>query len=138
MEHLLQHFDLTVPVLIQMAGYLIMLIGFAAVGVITQSNTFQGTDFFSTELIAATADTSITIAHGLGAIKAAAGSGIAGLAPLDYTLTPIVSADFYLSKWRVVSINTTNIVVAKSTTSLSGAATPQVKVIVRRPHSIGR
>lgn len=104
---------------------------------ITQSNTFQGADIFITELIAATADTTATIAHGLGAIAAAAGAGVGGLAPLDYTLTPI-HADAELSAWIVASINTTNVVVNKRSQSLSGGAAPQVRLTVRRPHSVGR
>lgn len=104
---------------------------------ITTSNAFQGADFFKADLIAATADTTATIAHGLGAIAAAAGSGVGGLAPLDVTLTPL-NADYYLSDWFVSSINTTAVVVKKRSQSLSGGAAPQVKLIVRRPHSIGR
>ena len=104
---------------------------------ITTSNTFQGVDFFKTDLIASTTATSLGIAHGLGAIKAAAGTGIGGLAPLDVTLTAL-NNDFYLSRWFIVSINTTTVTVQKATTSLSGGAAVQAKLIVRRPHSIGR
>ena len=102
---------------------------------ITQSNTFQSAVMFKTDLIAATADTTVTIPHGLGAIPAAAGSGIAGLAPLKVTLTPI-HADAYLSEWVVASLNTTNVVLNKRSQSLSGGAAPQVKLIVELPHSI--
>lgn len=104
---------------------------------ITTSNTFQGVDFFKTDLIAATTATVLTIAHGLGAIKAAAGTGIGGLAPLEVTLTAL-NNNFYLSRWFVRTLNTTNVEVVKATTSLSGGAGVQAKLIVKRPHSIGR
>lgn len=104
---------------------------------ITQSNTYQGSDLFITELIAATADTTVTIAHGLGAIANAAGAALAGAAPQIYTLTPI-HADAYLSEWVVASINTTNIILNKRSQSLSGGAAPQVRLVVNRPHSVGR
>jgi hypothetical protein len=104
---------------------------------IVTSNVFQGSDFFKADLIASTADLTANINHGLGAIKAAAGSGIGGLAPLDVTLTPL-HADYYLSQWLVTAINTTLVTVVKRSQSLSGGAAAQAKLIVRRPHSIGR
>lgn len=102
------------------------------------SNTFQGTDLFRTEVIAAAAtNTAITIPHGLGAIKAAAGAGVAGLAPLVAVLTPILAAA-RPSQWIVTGLNTTNVVLGRVTTSQSQSASPQVRVTVMRPHSVGR
>ena len=104
---------------------------------ITASNAFQGADFFKCDLICSTADLTANINHGLGPIALAAGTGIGGLAPLDVTLTPL-HADFYLSEWLVTVINSTFVTVVKRSQSLSGGAAVQAKLIVRRPHSIGR
>jgi hypothetical protein len=106
--------------------------------VASTSNTFQGTDLFRTDVIAnAASNVAITIAHGLGAIKAAAGAGIAGLAPLIVTLTDLTAVG-NTSGWFLTSINTTNVVLGRTTTSATQSATPQVRVHVQRPHSIGR
>lgn len=125
--------------LLQVAGYLAMFIGFAALGAVSVSNTFQGTDFFRTDVIAtlAVTDTVATIPHGLGAIKAAAGAGVAGLAPLDVTITPLIAAGA-VGNWVLTTVNTTNVVITKTVTTGTASAARQVRVVVSRPHSIGR
>lgn len=119
------------------AGVLVTALAFVAVGVISLSNTLQGADFFRTDVIAATADETATIAHGLGAISNSAKAPFRGDPPVDVTLTPIL-VDFYLSEWIVSSVDTTNVVLVKRSQSLSGSASPQCRLTVRRPHSIGR
>ncbi len=116
-------------------GILASLAGFLAVGAITSSNVQQGTDFFACDLSASTADTTGSIAHGLGAIASNAALG-AGLGPLDVKVQARTAAG-NLSAWRVVSVDTTNVNLAKNTTSLSGG-NAQAQLIVNRPHSIGR
>ena len=113
-------------------------LGTLAVGAITQSNTRQGVTFFRTELSSSTADTTAAIAHGLGTIAADAGTVFGGLAPQDITFTPLgAGITGITAAWRVVSVNSTNVNIRKSTTSLSGGAN-QVALIVRLPHSLVR
>jgi len=121
----------------QWAGLLVTALSCLLVGVISLSNTLQGADFFRTDVIAATADLTATIAHGLGAISNSAKAPFRGDPPVDVTLTPI-AVDFYLSEWIVSSVNTTNVILVKRSQSLSGNAAPQCQLTVRRPHSIGR
>lgn len=109
-----------------------------AFGTITASNTVQGITFFRTELLASTADTTAAIAHGLGSIAAGA-TPFGGINPADATVTPIgATVDFYLSRWRVVSVDSTNVNVQKTTASLSGGAAVQCALVVRLPHSLVR
>jgi hypothetical protein len=106
---------------------------------ITQTNTVAGSSLYTTDLIAATADTSFAIDNPFGAIANKAGSPWAGLQPQDITLTPLTAAGAKLSGWHLVSVTSTSVTVQKATTSLSASGgNPQVRVIIRRPHSLVR
>lgn len=89
---------------------------------------FTGTDTLIRDVIAtADADTTATIAHGLVT------------APQEVTITPILSqALAALSGWAVTTIDATNVVCTKLTTAGSGNAAAQLRVIIKRPHSLGR
>jgi len=86
---------------------------------------FAGVDFKTWDITATLdADTGGSVTHGFGA------------APADVYLTPLL-AEGVLSAWYVSTINTTVITLTKGTATGSGAANPQVRLFVRRPHSIG-
>lgn len=71
-------------------------------------------------------DTTATITHGLNGT------------PQDIQLTPLLQAPALLSGWAVTTINSTQVVLTKATTTGSGSAGAQLRVIVRVPHSIGQ
>jgi len=71
----------------------------------------------------ADADTTATIAHGFGVI------------PFNVSLIPL-SAAARISNWILTSVDATNIVLTKTTTSGSGAAPVQATVIASLPHSL--
>jgi len=73
----------------------------------------------------ADADTTATFAHGLGA------------APAEVYFTYLLAAGA-LSLWRATTVDGTNVVCTKSTPVGSGAAGAQVRLIVKRPHTLGR
>ncbi len=76
----------------------------------------------------ADADTTATIPH------------LMGVAPQDVTITPILSqALAALSAWSLNAVpGTTNVVATKLATAGSGNASAQLRVIIRRPHTLGR
>lgn len=74
----------------------------------------------------ADADTTATIPHGLGA------------APLEAFVTELQQAQAALSAWAATTIDATNVVLTKSTAVGSGVAGAQIRVVINRPHSIGR
>lgn len=89
----------------------------------SKSDQETGSHTFITDITAATADTATTINHGLKST------------PKLPILTPLKSA-YFLSKWRIGSINSTSFKLTKSTTSLSGDTGAQLRVVLSLPHSI--
>lgn len=93
---------------------------------VNQTVVFDGVDSHIVDVEAtADADTTATIPHTLGAI------------PQEVIVTGLAAAAA-ISLWRATTIDATNVVLTKSTTAGSGAAGVQVRMIVKRPHSIGR
>ncbi len=73
----------------------------------------------------ADADTTATIPHGLSAApKAVSGTQLIGQA-----LTA-------LSAWAITTIDATNVVATKLTSTGSGNASPQYRVVAQLPHSL--
>ena len=95
---------------------------------VSLTTILDGVDEHIVDVIAtADADTTATIPHTLGA------------APLEVTITQLISqALTALSAWAVTTIDATNVVLTKLTSVGSGNAAAQVRVIIKRPHSIGR
>lgn len=92
------------------------------------ASTFTGTDTVIRDVTAtADADTTATIPHGLG------------VAPAEVTITKTLSQALAAeSSWAVTTIDATNVVCTKLATVGSGNAAAQLKVIIKRPHSLGR
>lgn len=78
-------------------------------------------------------DIAATITHnfGLTAAQLAAGFPIV-------TITPIEQLTAVLADWTVSATAANSITLAATAGAGSGGANPQVRVTVRRPHSIGR
>lgn len=95
---------------------------------VTITTVFDGTDTHIADVIAAAdGDTTATIPHTLGA------------APAEVTVTQLLSqALTALSAWAVTTIDATNVVLTKLTSTGSGNAGAQIRVIIKRPHSLGR
>lgn len=97
---------------------------------VTITTVHDGTDTFIADVTAsADGDTTATIPHTLGAI------------PEEVILTPTLSqALTALSAWAapVASIDATNVVCTKLTSTGSGSATKQLRVTIKRPHTLGR
>lgn len=76
----------------------------------------------------ATADKDATIAHGL------AGT------PQEVYLTPLLSlaGPAAGTKYAATTINSTNVVVSKQSAASTNNAAAQVRVTIKRPHSLGR
>lgn len=86
----------------------------------------QGVDEYIADVEAtANGDTDVTITHALGAV------------PIEVGLCPI-SADFYASRWAWTASPTANTITITKRTGAGGGTGAQVRVCVRRPHSIGR
>jgi len=95
-------------------------------GAVTLTTVFAGTDSRIVDVEAtADADTTATIPHSLGAV------------PQEATITWLLAAAA-ISLWRATTIDGTNVVLTKATTAGSGAAGVQCRMIVKRPHTIGR
>jgi len=94
---------------------------------VTVTTVLAGTDMYIATVVAsADGDTTATIPHGLGAI------------PLEFYATQLLSqALTALSAWSW-AIDTTNLVGTKLASTGSGNAAAQVRVVVKRPHSIGK
>lgn len=92
------------------------------------TSVFTGTDSVIRDVIAtADGDTTATIPHGLGA------------APAEVTITKTLSQALAAeSSWSVTTIDATNVVCTKLATAGSGNAAAQLRVIIKRPHSLGR
>jgi hypothetical protein len=87
-----------------------------------------GKDSYIADVTAtADGDTTATITHNLGAV------------PQEVTLTNLIQAPAAVSDWAWTASPTANtITLTKGTGVGSGNAGAQVRVIVRRPHTIGR
>jgi len=93
---------------------------------VTVAIRHAGPDTRIADVIAdADADTSATIAHELGVV------------PDEVTITPLLVAG-RTSHWIATTIDITNVIIAKTTLVGSGDTAHQVRVIIKRPHSIGR
>lgn len=89
---------------------------------------FTGTDTVIRDVVAtADADTTATIPHGLGAVP--------GEVHILKTLSQALAAE---SSWAVTTIDATNVVCTKLATAGSGNAAAQLRVTIKRPHSLGR
>lgn len=92
------------------------------------TSTFSGTDTIVRDVEAtADADVAAVIPHGMGAAIPADG----------ITLVPM-AANFYTKAWRVGVVDATNVNLVAANTGGSGAAGVSVRVVIKRPHSIGR
>lgn len=118
-------------------GFLVsvLAVGFGAV---SATNVRQGSTLYVADIISSAAgDTTITLAHGLGAISVNAAADFRALAPQIVTLTPR-SSPGWLSRWRLTSINSTSVVLNKTASTSSLSAAVQLTVAVQLPHSIAR
>lgn len=94
---------------------------------VTVTTIFDGADSHIVDIIAtADADTTATIPHTLGA------------APAEVYITPLLQAPAAVSEWAATTIDATNVVLTKGTGAGSGNAGAQLRVVIKRPHSIGR
>jgi len=92
------------------------------------TSVFTGTDTVIRDVIAtADADTTATIPHGLGAVPAEVQT--------IKTLSQALAAE---SSWAVTTIDATNVVCTKLATVGSGNAGAQLRVTIKRPHTLGR
>ncbi len=57
-------------------------------------------------------------------------------ANVEVYLIPLL-AEAYVARWRRVSVDTTNVVLEKLSTGGSANAAAQLRVTIKRPHSIG-
>lgn len=90
---------------------------------LTITPVFAGTDFKTWTVQSDTDDVDTgTITHGFGA------------APADVSLVPLL-ASAYAAEW-IATVNASNIVLAK-TSAAATLTVGSVKVVARRPHSIG-
>jgi hypothetical protein len=97
---------------------------------VTITTVYDGEDTFIADVTAsADGDVTATIPHTMG------------VAPGEvYLLPALEQALTALSCWvcPVASIGVTNVVCTKLTSTGSGSATKQLRVIAKRPHSLGR
>ena len=88
-----------------------------------------GVDTFIVDIRFSTATTAatVTVTHGLGFV------------PLEIQLVALQAA-FYPSRWRVIltTLTTQIIQIAKISTASSASDLDQVRLTLKRPHSIGR
>lgn len=93
---------------------------------VTLTTVLAGTDKRIVDVEAtADADTTATIPHSLAAT------------PLEALITWLLAAAA-ISLWRATTIDGTNVVLTKAVTAGSGVAGNQARVVINRPHSIGR
>lgn len=60
-----------------------------------------------------------------------------GATPQDVSLT-LLRVQGAINQWRVSAMDATNVTVSKTEDESGESASPQLRVIIRRPHSIGR
>lgn len=94
---------------------------------VTITNVLAGTNtFIATVVASADGDTTATIPHGMAAV------------PKEVNITQTLSqALTALSAWAAVTIDATNIVCTKLTSTGSGSATSQLRVTAKTPHTLG-
>lgn len=91
---------------------------------ITITVVLAGKDTYIATIAASTSDVSSgNIAHGLGA------------APLEVEITPVTADVATIPSWAATTIDATNIVLTRDST---GAAASTVRLVAKRPHSIGK
>lgn len=90
---------------------------------VTITTVLAGADTYIADIETATETTTGNIPHGLGAI------------PLEVYITLKAPQAASVPAWAVSTINATNIVCTRDTT---GAAASAFRLIVKKPHSIGR
>jgi hypothetical protein len=96
-------------------------------GVVNLTTVFDGTDTFISDVaFTATKDKTATIAHGIGAT------------PQDVQMSPLQPEPFYVGRAAITTINTTNVIVTKLSTAASSNAAAAIRVIIKRPHTLGR
>ncbi len=95
---------------------------------VTITTVFDGPDSFIADVVAsADGDVTATIPHLIGAT------------PEEVYLIPTLSqALTALSGWAATTIDATNVVCTKLASTGSGSATKQLRVIAKRPHTLGR
>lgn len=109
---------------------------------VTITTIEQGVDASIFEVTATdNADVTAVIPHGLVDEQAdkpgRGGVAGAGVVPTQYWLVPLRSS-YYNSQWRVSAVDDTNLTIVKGTGAGSGNAAPQVRVVIKKPNSIGR
>lgn len=92
---------------------------------IVQTTIWEGPDTKIVDLTSNDNAVDAVIPHGLGAT------------PADVALTALQTLA-YTNLWRVSSKDATNVTVTKTEDESAENASPQLRVIIRRPHSIGR
>lgn len=98
-------------------------------GAVVVTTIFDGTDTFIADVsFTATKDKTATIAHGIGV----------AVTPQDVTLTPLAPEPYYVGRCVASAINTTNVVLTKLSTAASSNAAAAVRVVIKRPHTLGR
>lgn len=104
---------------------------------LVQTTVFTGADMVQVDITAtATKDAGpVTINHRTA--FTATGNAAAVAAQLDVKLLPLLGVA-YASRWAVTQINTTQIQLTKLSTAGSANAAAQLRVTIKRPHSIGR
>jgi len=108
------------------------------VGTALVSNARQGVNFFTCDVIGtATTGDSVTVAHGLGAIDAVAGSPFAALGPQSFQITPRTAIG-RTSSWIIGAVNTTSVVLTKLSVASSASSAVQATLFVERPMSLAR
>lgn len=119
-------------------SYAVALLATLAIGAVSLSNVRQGSNFYVADIISSAAgDTTITVAHGLGAISNNAAADFRGLGPQSVTITPRLSQG-WLSRWRVTTVNTTNVILNKTASTSSANAGIQATLVVSLPASVIR
>ena len=96
-------------------------------GTVNLTTVFDGADTHITDVaFTATKDKTATIAHTLAAD------------PAEFTLTPLAPEPFFVGRCVVSAHNTTNVILTKLSTAASSNAAAAIRVIAKRPHSLGR
>lgn len=96
---------------------------------VTITTVFDGTDTHIADVIySATADKTATIAHTLAAV------------PQEVYITPllVLTGPTAGTTHAATTIDSTNVVITKQSTAGTSNAAAQVRVIIKRPHTLGR
>ena len=94
---------------------------------IEQTVVWAGPDTMIVDLaVNNTSQPTAVIAHGLGA------------APQEVTFTPLLQAEAAANEWRWTAADATNVTLTRTSQESGESATKQLRVFIKRPHSIGR